>query len=660
MTPEIGHFALILALVIALLQASVPMAGARRNDLAAMTFGSYAAITQFGFIALAFACLTHAFVTSDFSVAVVASNSHTLKPMLYKVAGVWGNHEGSMLLWVLILALFGAAVAAAGSNLPATLKANTLAVQGLISSGFLAFIVFTSNPFARLDPAPFDGNGLNPILQDPGLAFHPPFLYLGYVGFSIAFSFSAAALIEGKVDACWARWVRPWVLAAWCFLTIGITLGSAWAYYTLGWGGWWFWDPVENASFMPWLAGTALLHSALVVERRNALVSWTILLGILTFTLSLIGTFLVRSGVLTSVHAFATDPTRGVFILLLIVAATGGSLALYALRMPGLKHGAPFSMVSREAGLTLNNALLTVACATVFLGTFYPLIVDLLGHDKISVGPPYYAMTFVPLMIPLLLVMSVGPMLKWKRDSLPEALGRLKPAAIAAAAALLLVLVMTLGKNIVAALAMALAAWLVIGSLVNLALRLRLGAVPLATSLQLARTVPRAFFGLVLAHGGMGLTVMGITGMTSWASETIQLVRPGGSISLSGYDLKFASLKNVPGPNYEAERALFDVTRNGRPVTQLTSERRFYPVREQQTTVAGIRTNLLSNIYVVLGDPGPNGAWTVRLYHHPLVPWIWLGALTMALGGFVSLSDRRFRIGMPSRQHAGPSLAPAE
>jgi cytochrome c-type biogenesis protein CcmF len=659
MVSEIGHFALILGLAVAFLQATVPLIGAQRQDREAMAFGSYAAITQFLFIAIAFGCLTHAFVTSDFSVAVVASNSHTLKPMLYKVAGVWGNHEGSMLLWVLILAVFGAAVAAAGENLPETLKANTLAVQGMISLGFLAFIVFTSNPFARLDPAPLDGNGLNPILQDPGLAFHPPFLYLGYVGFSIAFSFSAAALIEGKVDACWARWVRPWVLAAWCFLTIGITLGSAWAYYTLGWGGWWFWDPVENASFMPWLAGTALLHSALVVERRNALASWTILLGILTFTLSLIGTFLVRSGVLTSVHAFATDPARGIFILLLIVIATGGSLILYAIRMPGLKQGSPFSVVSRESALTLNNVILTAACATVFLGTFYPLVVDMMGRDKISVGPPFYNLTFLPIMVPLLIAMSVGPMLKWKRDSLSEALKLLKPAAVAAAIAFVGVLGLTFGRNALAAFGMALAAWLVVGSLVNLALRLRIGSVPFATSVTLARTIPRAFFGLVLAHGGMGLTVMGITGMTAWATETIQIVKPGGSLSLSGYDVKFASINTVQGPNYEAERALFNVTRNGRRVTDLISEKRFYPVREQQTAVAGIRTNLLSNIYVVLGDSNGEAGWAVRLYYHPLVPWIWLGALTMALGGFVSLSDRRFRVGMPVRDRA-PLLAPAE
>ncbi len=661
MVAEIGHFALILALMVALLQSVVPLAGAMRGDVQAMRFGSNAALLQVVCIGLAFACLTQAFVTSDFSLNVVASNSHTLKPMIYKIAGVWGNHEGSMLLWVLILAIFGAAVSLAGANLPATLKANTLAVQAMISAGFLAFILFTSNPFARLYPAPVEGNGLNPILQDIGLALHPPFLYLGYVGFSIAFSFSAAALIEGKVDACWARWVRPWVLAAWCFLTIGIALGSAWAYYTLGWGGWWFWDPVENASFMPWLAGTALLHSALVVERRNALQSWTILLGILTFTLSLIGTFLVRSGVLTSVHAFATDPARGVFILLLIVLAVGGSLLLYAVRMPSLKYGSPFGVVSRESSLTLNNALLSVACATVFIGTFYPLLVDLMGRDKISVGPPYYNITFVPIMIPLLIVMAIGPVLRWKRDDLRDAVGRLRPAAIAAALALLLVLGLTLGRNALTAAAMALAAWLVVGSVLVLAHRVRLGSVPAATSLHLLRTTPRAAIGLVLAHAGMGLTVMGIAGMTAWAAETVQLVAPGGSIQLSGYEVKLASLRNVPGPNYSAERGTFAVTRNGRPVTQLISERRFFTVRDQQTTVAGIRTNLVSNVYVVLGDPDGKGSWTVRLYYHPLVPWIWIGALVMALGGFVSLSDRRFRVGSAARRSAvPPALAPAE
>jgi cytochrome c-type biogenesis protein CcmF len=643
-----------------LVQAIVPLAGARRRDIGLMAFAGQAALTQFALIVLAFSCLAYAFAASDFSIEVVAANSHTTKPLFYKIAGVWGNHEGSMLLWVLILATFGAAVAVFGSNLPETLRARVLAVHGMIGLGFLAFVVFTSNPFARLDPAPADGNGLNPILQDPGLAVHPPFLYLGYVGFSMAFSFSIAALIEGRVDASWARWVRPWVLAAWCFLTIGIALGSAWAYYTLGWGGWWFWDPVENASFMPWLAGTALLHSSLVVERRSALVSWTILLGILTFSLSLIGTFLVRSGVLTSVHTFALDPARGIFILALLVAATGGALTLFALRMSGLAYGAPFAPVSRESSLVLNNILLSTAAATVFVGTFYPLVVDLIGNDKISVGPPYYNMTFVPVMVPLLLAMGVGPMLRWKRDDIRTALRRLRHPAVAGGLTAILVLAVTLGRNVFAAAFMGIAAWLVAAPLAALAHRLRAGGASFATSLTRARTLPRAFLGLVIAHAGVGVTLAGITGMTTWATEKTQMMRPGESMQISGFDMRLVSVSNIPGPNYEAERAVFDIARNSAPLARLLSERRYFPVRKQQTTSAGIRTNLISNIYVAIGEPDGKGAWTVRLYYHPFVPWIWLGAVTMALGGFVSLSDRRLRIGAPQRSRARSALVPAE
>ncbi|MCC0006840.1 MAG: heme lyase CcmF/NrfE family subunit [Hyphomicrobiaceae bacterium] len=661
MLAETGQFALILAFVVALLQGVVPLAGTLNRDRQAMTFASTASLIQFACIAYAYAVLTHAFITSDFSLSVVAANSHTLKPMLYKVSGVWGNHEGSMLLWVLILAVFGASVALGKAQLQATLRANTLAVQGLISAGFLAFILFTSNPFERLPFVPVEGNGLNPILQDPGLAFHPPFLYLGYVGFSIAFSFSVAALIEGKIDASWARCVRPWVLAAWCFLTIGIAIGSFWAYYTLGWGGWWYWDPVENASFMPWLAGTALLHSALVVERRNALLSWTILLGILTFTLSLIGTFLVRSGVLTSVHAFASDPSRGVFILALIVATVGASLILYAWRMPTLKYGAPFSMVSREAGLTLNNAFLTVACATVFIGTFYPLVIDILGDDKISVGPPYYNATFLPIMVPLLVAMAVGPVLKWKRDTVWGALQRLKPAGIAGLLALAVVLMFTLGRSLFAAAAMALAAWVVVGSLLVLVRRSRLGRTSLGESLKLLRSTPAAIVGLVMAHAGLGLSVIGITGISAWSSEVVERVEVGGpAVKIAGYDVGLASINQARGPNYSAQHAEFIVTRNGTPVTKLRSERRFFPEREQLTTVAAIRTTPASNLYVVIGDPDDKGGWTVRIYHHPLVIWIWIGALVMAAGGFVSLSDRRFRIGVATRQPAAARPVAAE
>ncbi len=649
MAPEIGYFALLLALFVSAVQSATVFVSARRRDPAVAAFADQAALAQFMFLVVAFASLIYAFVTSDFSVEVVAANSHTTKPLLYKIAGVWGNHEGSMLLWVLILSLFGAAVAVFGRNLPDRLRTDVLGVHGMVGFGFLAFIALTSNPFARLAQAPDDGNGLNPILQDPGLAIHPPFLYLGYVGFSMAFSFAVAALIHGKVDACWARWVRPWVLAAWCFLTIGITLGSAWAYYTLGWGGWWFWDPVENASLMPWISGTALLHSALVVERRNALVSWTILLAILTFSLSLIGTFLVRSGVLTSVHAFALDPARGVFILGLILVATGGALTLYAFRVPHLKYGAPFAPISRESGLAANNVLLSAAAATVFLGTFYPLVIDTIGDDKISVGPPYYNRTFVPIMVPLLVIMVVGPILKWKRDNLRAAVGRLRYPLLAGLFAAIVVLLATFGRNAFAAAFMAVAAWLIIGSFAALAYRTRFGDASLWTTLRLARGTPRAFYGLVIAHAGMGITVAGITGMTSWASEKIDMLRPGQSLELSGYVLRLRAVDDVTGPNYDAERGSFEVTRNGRLAARLFSERRFYPVRQEQTIAAGIRTNLLSNLYVAIGEPNGSGAWAVRFYYHPFMPWVWIGAIIMALGGLVSLSDRRLRVGIPQR-----------
>jgi cytochrome c-type biogenesis protein CcmF len=660
MSAQVGYFALLLALVISLVQAAAPIVAAKRKDPAIGAFVDQAALGQLTFIVIAFASLTYAFVTSDFSLQVVAANSHTAKPLLYKISGVWGNHEGSMLLWVLILAIFGAAVALFGGNIPDGLRSKTLGVHGMIGCGFLSFIVLTSNPFAILSNPPADGAGLNPILQDPGLAIHPPFLYLGYVGFSMAFSFSIAALVEGKVDACWARWVRPWVLAAWCFLTIGITLGSAWAYYTLGWGGWWFWDPVENASLMPWLAGTALLHSALVVERRNALVGWTVLLGILTFSLSLIGTFLVRSGVLTSVHAFAQDPARGVFILVMIALATGGALALYAFRAPRLGTGVPFSAISRESGLTLNNMLLSVVALTVFLGTFYPLVIDLIGGDKISVGPPYYNRTFVPLMVPLLLIMAIGPALKWKRDDARVALGRLKVAGAGGLTAAFIVLAATLGQSLLAAAFMAIAAWLILGSLAVLAQRIRLGVAPLSTSIRLASTTPRAFYGLVIAHAGMGVVVAGITGMSAWATEKIDLMRPGQTLQLSGYDLRLLSIGDVAGPNYEAERGNFEIASSGRVIAYLFSERRYYPVRQQQTTAAGIRTNLVSNLYVALGEPDGAGAWTVRFYYHPFMPWVWMGALAMAFGGFVSLSDRRLRVGAPQRAPSRSIAVPAE
>ena len=645
MTALIGYDALLLALAFALVQAALPLLPIRRRDPALSALVDSAALGQFAFVALAFACLTYAFVTSDFSLKVVAENSHTTKPLIYKISGVWGNHEGSMVLWVLILTLFGASVALFGGQIPDRLRSRTLAVQAMIGAAFYVFMLATSNPFEVLANPPENGAGLNPILQDPGLAIHPPFLYLGYVGFSMAFSFSVAALIEGRVDATWARWVRPWVLAAWCFLTVGITLGSAWAYYTLGWGGWWFWDPVENASLMPWLSGTALLHCALVVERRNALASWTILLGILTFSLSLVGTFLVRSGVLTSVHAFAEDPARGLFILLMVTMATVGALMLYAFRAGSLRQGPGYALVSRESGIVLNNVLMMTALFTVILGTFYPLFIDAIGGDKISVGRPYYARTFIPVVTPLLLFVVIGPMLSWKRGALREALARLRWAWIAAAGAAVVVLVATFGREVIAAFFMALAAWLVAGSLIALGHRVRLGQAPLDTSLRLLRTTPRAYFGLVLAHMGVGILVAGIAGMSTWATEHVGGLRAGQSFELSGYDLRLSAVEPVQGPNYEAERALFDVTRHGRLVTRLQSERRFYPVRQQETTAAGIHTNFISNLYVAVGERDAAGLYPVRFYYHPFMPWVWMGALTMACGGFVSLTDRRLRVG---------------
>ncbi len=658
MIAEIGHFALILALVIAAVQGTLPIVGWMRGDTVWMALARPAALAQFLLIAAAFAALTHAFVVSDFSVAIVAQNSHSAKPMLYKITGVWGNHEGSMLLWVLILALFGAAVAVFGGNLRPSLKALALAVQGLIGAGFLAFIVLTSNPFARLSPAPLDGNGLNPILQDPGLAFHPPFLYLGYVGFSMAFSFAIAALIEGRVDAAWARWVRPWTLAAWSSLTLGIALGSWWAYYELGWGGWWFWDPVENASFMPWLVGTALLHSAIVVEKRDALKSWTILLAIITFALSLIGTFLVRSGVLTSVHAFATDPERGLFILALLTVAIGGSLVLYALRAPALQSGGLFRPVSREGALLLNNLLLTTAAATVFLGTLYPLILDAFGGGKISVGGPYFNSTFLPLMAPVIVAMAAGPMLSWKRADLGGILDRLGLAFAIAAGAALSVWWLSGGDGVLPALGMALAAWLLAGVMVDFASRIRLFRVSPVESLRRARRQPRSAYGMALAHAGLAITVAGITASSAWRVEAIQYMRPGDTVEVAGYLYLFEGVSERPGPNYTAQRATFVVSREGKEYVRLHPEKRVYPVQGVPTTEAGIHTAWFGDLYAVLGDADGTGGWATRIYFNPLVPWIWVGAIVMFLGGCVSLSDRRHRVGAPRRNRQAAAGAP--
>jgi cytochrome c-type biogenesis protein CcmF len=651
---ELGHFALILALAAALIQGSLPMIGAARGDAAWMALARPAAFAQLFFVVFAFCALTHAYVTSDFSVANVVANSHSAKPLLYKITGVWGNHEGSMLLWILILALFGSAVAAFGGNLPPSLRARVLGVQAWIGIGFLAFTLFTSNPFLRVFPAPFDGEDLNPLLQDPGLAFHPPMLYAGYVGFSMAFSFAIAALIEGKVDAAWARWVRPWTLLAWAFLTGGIALGSWWAYYELGWGGWWFWDPVENVSFMPWLLGTALLHSALVVEKRNALKTWTILLAILTFSLSLIGTFIVRSGVLTSVHAFATDPERGFFILVLLALAIGGSLTLFAIRAPSLKSGGLFAPISREGAMVINNLFLAAACAAVFLGTLYPLFLELLtdGEQKVSVGPPFFNATFAPLMVPLVFLMAIGPLLPWKRADLAGALARLKLAALAAVAAALLAWYVSAGGPILAVAALGLAAWLFVGTLVEWADRVKLFRVAPGESWRRARSLPRAAHGMTLAHAGLAVVMAGAIGSSVWKSEVVTNLRPGETVAIAGYDLRFEGVERHAGPNYSADRAAFTVTRDGEAIAVMFPEKRVYAVRAMPTTEAAIRTTLLADLYAVIGDADGQGGWTVRVYYEPLVPWIWVGCLVMVAGGLTSLSDRRLRVGAPHRRDA--------
>jgi len=649
MIAELGHFSLMLALCLALVQATLPMAGAARRQLGWMAAGDRTAIGQLVFVTAAFAALVHAYVTSDFSLLNVVENSHSAKPLLYKITGVWGNHEGSMVLWVFILSLFGAAVAWFGGNLPPELRARVLAVQGMIGAGFLLFILFTSDPFRRVAPAPLDGHGLNPILQDPGLAFHPPVLYLGYVGFSVAFSFAVAALIEGRVDAAWARWVRPWTLAAWCALTTGIAMGSWWAYYTLGWGGWWFWDPVENASFMPWLVGTALLHSAIVVEKRDTLKSWTILLAIVTFSLSLVGTFLVRSGVLTSVHAFATDPTRGIFILLLLTVAVGGSLALYAVRAPALKSDGVFAPISREGALVVNNLLLTTAAVTVFLGTLYPLFLDAAGGPKVSVGFPFFDRTFVPLMVPLLIAVGIGPLLAWKRGDLRGALQRLWVALAIVLIVETVGMYLAHGGPLLAVFGLTLAAWVFAGAIVEWAERVKLLRVPAGDSWRRARMLPRAAYGMTLAHVGLAVTVAGIAA-SAWQSERIDIVQPGDDLPLAGYVLHFDGVAKAQGPNYSADRATVTVRRDGETVAVLNPEKRFFPVQQMHTSETAIRTNLLADLYVTLGEADGHGGWTLRAYWKPLVPWIWIGAIFMAMGGLVSLSDRRWRVGIATRR----------
>ncbi|MGN6538552.1 MAG: heme lyase CcmF/NrfE family subunit [Mesorhizobium sp.] len=648
---EIGHFALVLALALALVQMIVPLVGARVSSQSMMAVAGPVTVTGFALTALSFTALAIAYARSDFSVANVWENSHSLQPLIYKITGTWGNHEGSMLLWVLILTFFGALVAVFGTNLPAALKANVLAVQGAIGTAFFLFILITSNPFARLSPAPVEGRDLNPILQDFGLAVHPPLLYLGYVGFSVCFSFSVAALIEGRIDAAWARWVRPWTLVAWIFLTGGIAMGSYWAYYELGWGGFWFWDPVENASFMPWLAGTALLHSAIVMEKRSALKIWTLLLAILTFSLSLLGTFLVRSGVLTSVHAFATDPTRGVFILAILMLFIGGSLALFALRASTLAAGGLFQPISREGALVLNNLFLTTATATVLIGTLYPLAVEALSADKISVGAPFFNMTFTPLMVPLLLLVPFGPLLAWKRGDVLAAAQRLMVAFAAALLAALVTLIFIDGASVLAALGAGLAFWLICGALTDLAVKAGVGNVALNVSARRLVGLPRSIFGTAIAHLGLGLTLLGMVGTLCFGAERILSMHAGETVEIAGRALRFDGLYPAPGPNYTEQNGRFVLLNAaGAASGEVTSSKRFYPVRQMTTTEAGIRTIGFSQLYISLGDEAADGSVVVRIWWKPLVTLIWGGGLVMMVGGAMSLADRRLRVGAPARR----------
>ena len=641
MVAEFGHFALILALVVAALQGVVPLIGAARRDAAAIDFARHAALVQFAALVAAFGSFVYLHVTSDFSVLNVVQNSHTTKPMLYKVTGVWGSHEGSMLLWVFMLGLYGALVAALGRELPATLRARVLAVQGLLGFGLLLFVVLTSNPFLRIFPAPADGNDLNPLLQDPGLAFHPPLLYFGYVGFSITYSFAIAALLEGRIDAAWARWVRRWALLAWCGLTIGIAMGSWWAYYVLGWGGWWVWDPVENASFMPWLLGTALLHSVAVLEKREGMTRWTILLAILTFGMSLVGTFLVRSGVLTSVHAFALDPARGEFVLLLLVLIIGAALALYAWRVPRLLPGTGFDPVSREGALVLNNLLFSIGMATVFLGTFYPLFAEIASGARLSVGPQFFNATFLPIMAPAVAMMVLAPMMAWRRGDLRATFRRLLPAAIAAVVLPAIALLAAPPAPVFAYGGLALAGWAVAGVATDVAWRCRFRDGGLLAGLRRLRQLPRRLIGGSLAHFGVGILVAGIAVSTAWREESLEVMVPGQSLSFAGRTVTLLDVTEGQTDNYQWQRARLQMTATDGSQRIMAPERRWYPVAGSQTTNTAIATNGFADLYAALGDPDNKGGWVVRLYFNPLVPWIWFGAILAALGGMIALVERR-------------------
>ncbi len=643
MIPELGQLALSLALVVALVQGTLPLAGAARGDAAWMGVARPAAQAQALLVAFAFGCLVYSFAANDFSVQYVVQHSNTALPLHYRIAGAWGGHEGSFLLWCTMLGLWMFAVSLFSAHLPEEMTARVLGVLGVISAGFLAFMLFTSNPFERLFPAPADGRDLNPLLQDPGMVIHPPMLYMGYVGFSVAYAFAVAALLSGRLDAAWARWSRPWTTVAWAFLTLGIALGSAWAYYELGWGGWWFWDPVENASFMPWLVGTALIHSLAVTEKRGAFRSWTVLLAIVAFALSLLGTFLVRSGVLTSVHAFAVDPQRGIFILGLFAFMIGGALALYAWRTARIGLGGEFAPVSRESLLLANNVLLVAAAGAVMLGTLYPLALDAFGGGKISVGPPYFETVFVPLMAPALFLMGVGPLARWKRASLPE-LAVLLRWALGVSLAAGLLLPFAFGQwHALVGFGLALAVWIVATCVLSLRKGLR---------------QTRSHYGMVLAHLGVAVFVVGVTLVKGYEAELDANMRPGDTLALGGYVFRLESVRPVDGPNYRAAQARVAVTRDGRPVTVLFPERRVYTVQEQTMTEAAIDTGVTRDLYVSLGDPLEGGAWLVKAQVKPFIDWIWGGCLLMALGGLLAASDRRYRVAMPAaRREAAEAMA---
>ena len=650
MIPELGHFALILALCVALAQGVLPLAGAARGNRAWMSMARPSALLLLLLVVIAFACLTYAFVTNDFSVKYVAEHSNSKLPLAYRISGVWGGHEGSLLLWTLMLGLWMSAVSIFSRTLPEEMLARVLGIMGLVSVGFFIFMLFASNPFERLLPAAADGRDLNPLLQDPGMVFHPPMLYMGYVGFSVAFAFSMAALIDGRLDATWARWSRPWTTVAWAFLTLGIALGSGWAYYELGWGGWWFWDPVENASFMPWLVGTALIHSLAVTEKRGAFRIWTVFLAILAFSLSLLGTFLVRSGVLTSVHAFATDPRRGIFILAFLAAVIGSSLVLFAWRASKVGLGGRFALVSRESMLLTNNALLLVAAGAVLLGTLYPLVLDALGMGKISVGPPYFETVFVPLMAPALFMMGLGPLARWKQASLPELALRLRWAlAVSFAVAIITPLLMG-GWSTMVAFGLLLAAWIVGSSVVNLKAQLgRASARNLGSRLS---QLSGSYYGMLLAHLGVAAFIVGVTLVKGYEAETDVRMEVGDTAHLGGYAFKFAAVNEVKGPNYVASRGTFEVTRGSEPVTILNSEKRMYTVQNMPMTEAAIDAGMLRHLYVALGEPLSATTWIVRVYHKPFISWIWIGCLMMGVGGFLAAFDRRYRVKARAAQAA--------